>query len=64
MYPDPLDIRNCSNRRCRKEFKPKNTWQKYCSIRCRSNMGNLRRAKLVRMAQDMLTQRAQGKVQG
>ena len=60
MYPDPLEKRKCSNRRCRVEFQPKTTWQKYCSIRCRGNMGNLRRAKLIRMAQDMLAQGKRG----
>ncbi len=43
-----LKPRKC--RVCRAEYKPKTEWQKYCSDRCKAQVANRKKSKLVRMA--------------
>ena len=51
-----LKIRKCKV--CKREFKQKKEWQKYCGSRCKTAAANARKASLLRRAKRIVAAQA------
>ena len=53
-----LKIRKCKN--CKKEFKQKKEWQKYCGAACRMAVNHARKTKMLRQARRIMAAQEAG----